>query len=737
MVYLSIHSSLCAVVLTTFSTSSGTGTTYNEFYSSAETKYLHQAPLSSQESQNLNLLLAFLLDSPEFRPLTLSIILPEFRSNAADVLLRYSAENPILVYKVRARDLSLEATWMERSHLTWAFFVKDVFSLNIFIYWQPKLWQSSNQYLIFFNGRTTTVAWRDIFRNLWNKYSVYRAVIVSTEDNFDCLVRYAPFEVHDNEFGGVHKLCLTNNVTVPKFFEYCDDSSSRHLAESKNAEVEFLNETKQSSPETYDDDASRYSAELNNVDKVLLLNETTRLFEIFHDMNNYPLEVVVFKSLLMGIAYDDKTGLRLRKVDAEVLYSLEGATKSKFHVKVMRIAEFRRIVDPFDLSLRDIESGRAEMVITGFFVKAYPLHPNFRFTAAVYEDKLCFLAPDSGLVPKAYMPFLPFEKNLWALLAIYNVGITLLWCFTKYLNLAFKRRSIQPTRALSSSDTGTRPLEQLECKGSWTNQLRKRSKRSKGRFNPPTEPLQPPQVPRYVSLFFDFVELFCYPLQNGDSPAQRALLIGTLFFGLIVNGVYQSSLVSSLSKPFHYPQLNTLEDVVDSGKILFTKYANLKNVFQDDMAVDRALLRKIRVVNETKSTKYMVAYENMIAITRYFSMVLGNYAFHDKDGNPLLHVVDECPMNYRVSYVLRSQSPYMERVNFVLLRLKEAGLFSVWFENITYPLTIVKMRSLRRDDTAIKLTLDHYSLTFLLLFVGLLVSTFIFLGEVYVTRRKR
>ncbi|XP_054010934.1 uncharacterized protein LOC128893751 [Hylaeus anthracinus] len=702
MVYLSIHLSLCAVVLTTFSTSSGTGTTYNELYSSTETKYLHQASLSSQKSQNLNLLLAFLLDSPEFRPLTLSIILPEFRSNEVDVLLRYSAENPILVYKIRARDLSLEATWMERSHLTWVFFVKDVFSLNIFIYWQPKLWQSSNQYLIFFNGRTTTVAWRDIFRNLWNKYSVYRAVIVSTEDNFDCLVRYAPFEVHDNEFGGVHKLCLTNNVT-----------------------------TKQSSPETYDDDTSRYSTELNNVDKVLLLNETTRLFEIFHDMNNYPLEVVVFKSLLMDIAYDDKTGLRLRKVDAEVLYSLEGATKSKFHMKVMRTAEFRRIVDPFDLSLRDIESGRAEMVITGFFVKAYPLHPNFRFTAAVYEDKLCFLAPDSGLVPKAYMPFLPFEKNLWALLAIYNVGITLLWCFMKYLNLAFKRRSIQPTRALSSSDKETKPLEQLECKGSWTNQLRK------GHFNPPTEPLQPPQIPRYVSLFFDFVELFCYPLQNGDSPAQRALLIGTLFFGLIVNGVYQSSLVSSLSKPFHYPQLNTLEDVVDSGKILFTKYANLKNVFQDDMPVDRALLRKIRVVNETKSTKYMVAYENMIAITRYFSMVLGNYAFHDKDGNPLLHVVDECPMNYRVSYVLRSQSPYMERVNFVLLRLKEAGLFSVWFENITYPLTIVKMRSLRRDDTAIKLTLDHYSLTFLLLFVGLLVSTFIFLGEVYVTRRKR
>ncbi|XP_076638212.1 uncharacterized protein LOC143350184 [Colletes latitarsis] len=646
-----VHLALvCIAFLTKSSSSLENGSIYRRYHPSI------------QKTQNLKQILEFIHESPEFRPPRMSIILPEFRSSIVDVVLNYIGQRETEVYKIRARDLTWKFTSIDKTRLTWTIFVRDLYTLNIFVHWQPKLWRSCNQYLIFFSGSEVKISWNDIFKNLWQKYGVYRAVIVPIQDDFNCLFRYAPFEIHDDDFGGVHKLC----------------SKKSPSERSKN---------------------------------VLFLDKNTRLFENFYNLNSYPLNVVAFESLLMGVAYDDKKRLKLSKMDSQVLYALEGSMRSKFHVKARRAIDFGLASDPFDQSLKEIESGRAEMVATGFFVKFYTQHHHFRFTSALYEDKVCFLAPDSGLVPKAYMPFMPFEKDLWALLAVYNVGIVLLWCLMNYANRSLQRRPIHSSTTRRSSTRRPGSLKD--------------------------SPLEPPEVPGYLLTLFRFFELFCYPLQIGDTPAQKALLVGALFFGLIINGVYQSCLVSSFNKPFHYSQLHTLEDVLDSGKMLFTKYANLKSVFLDDIPLDRMLEQRIHVVNNTKSTKGMVAFENMIAVSRYFSMVLGDYAYYDEEGNPLLHVVDECPMNYRVSYVLRSNSPYEERVNFVLDRLKEAGLLTFWFDNMTYPLKIVKMKKLRQNDRTIQLTLEHYSLAFLLLFVGLLGSAIMFLVEVYTARRAK
>ncbi|XP_076234962.1 uncharacterized protein LOC143179551 [Calliopsis andreniformis] len=623
-------------------------------------------PLTNHQGQTLKLMLTFINESPEFRPLTLSIVLPEFQSGLVDFLLRYITENSIETY-ISSKDLSLKDIWKDRI-LTWTFVIDDVHTLNIFIYWQQKLWKTCNQYLIVFTKKGVTVPWRNIFQQLWTKYRVYRVVVLSVQDNFRCLIRYMPFDGSQNDFGSVHKLCVD-------------------------------------------------------------------LFENFQNLNNYPVNINVFESLFMNVSYDSQKTLKLAKVDANVVYALEKAMKAKFHIKAMRKPDFRRY-DPFDLSLRDIESGNAEMVVTGFFVKTYDKHHEFQFTCAVYEDRLCFLSPDSGLVPKAYMPFLPFEKNLWVLLIVYNILITSLWCFLKYSSQLLRYQPKKLSRDSESKSQGNMQkyslLNQLEI----SHQVCRRNTSLSSTML--TRKPGPPEIPQYLQRLFYFLEVFCYPFETGDSPSEKALLIGTLFFGLIVNGLYQSCLVSSLSKPFHYPQLHTVEDVLDSGKQLITKYANLKSVFLDESPLDRKLSQKIQLINSSKRTKDMVAFEDKIAISRYFSMVLGATSYYDKEGNSLLWVVDECPMMYRVSYVLQSQSPYRERVNFILLRLREAGLFTFWFQNMTYTLKIVDMRrKLKAEKRTIKLTLDHYSLTFLLLFGGLFGSTLVFFGELYVMRKAR
>ncbi|XP_076284340.1 uncharacterized protein LOC143210929 [Lasioglossum baleicum] len=690
------------------------------------------------EAENLKTILNFINESPEFGPLTLSVILPEFRSSFVDVLLKYASDTTIErsrsmfpIYKVRSRDLSSASAWMNRSHITWIIFVKDLYSLYVYTYWQPGLWKSSNQYLIFITSRRVVESWRNLLKKLWTKYRVYRAIIIPLNDDFECLVTFKPFEVYGEEFGDVERFCLQKN------------------------------------PEVLEDDQMAVFKSTEERQKIL--HENSRLFESFRNLNNHPLNVIVFESLLMGYSYDEQHRLRLSEVDGDVVYSLEKALKCKFHVTFMRKLDFL-MEDPFDKSLKEIESGNVEIVITGFFVKLYTRHTQFQFTSSMYEDKLCFLSPDSGLVPKAYMPFMPFEKDVWAVLMVYNVLISLLWYCLRYASLMFRRtkvvevgepnlqaamsssqirpglgsnqlkRCLQKLEAGSSKDLGPgeRPPEvvQSQIGSSSFNHFKRHLKELNGSSVTLEPRKRPPEVPQRLLMFSHFVEILCYPLQKGQTPAQRSLLVGTLFFGLIVNGVYQSCLVSSLSKPFHYPQLQTLEDVIDSGKILITKYANLKTAFLDDTPIGMKFDRMIHVISSRKKTKDMVAFEKKIAITRYYTMLIGDFAYYDKDGNPLIYVVDECPMNYRVSYVLRSQSPYAERVNFVLLRLNEAGLPTFWFENSIYKKKIIKTRTkLKNEERKIILTLNHYSLTFLLLLVGLISATIIFVAEVYVARR--
>ncbi|XP_076480587.1 uncharacterized protein LOC117154984 [Bombus vancouverensis nearcticus] len=678
MLYSTYLIPLGVLLLLKSSTSAEHSRNHDKFYSSIESK-----PLSSQETDNLRLVLNFIRQSPEFHPLTFSVILPEFQSSFIEFLLSYIGQNSIEAYKVRARDLSLKATWMSRLRLTWIFVVQDLSSFNIFVYWQWNLWKAGNQYLIIFTGKVVTTLWTEAFTNLWRKYDVHRIVVV--DDDFRCLTRYMPLEKRsNNDFGRVYKSCLKNR-----------------------------------------------------------LNRDTRLFENFQNLNHYPLNVLVFESLLMNVSYDTRNRLELSKPDANVAFALEKAMRATFRIKAMRKVDF--MDDPFATSLTDIETRNVDMVITGFFVKVYSKFRKFQFTCAMYEDKLCFVSPDSGLVPKAYMPFLPFQKSLWFLLIAYNITVTFLWWLAKHISESLRRqyKCANPSRRLEINRSTRKPQARYLSKSGIKNYFLIKEHRSSDVSNYK----EPPEIPRYIKRPIIFIEHLTYPFQTSEIPAQRALLLGTLFFALILNGLYQSVLVSSLSKPFHYPQLHNLEDVVDSGKIVITKYANLKNVFLDDSELDAMLVQRIRVINTQRSTKDIVAYEDKIAITRYYTLELGDSDYFDKEGNPLLNLVDECPMNYRVSYVSRLHSPYAEKVDFVLLRLREAGLLNFWFDDMLYRIKIakIKKRRLNEDMAAMKswmsgrirLSLDHYLLTFLLLFVGLFGSTVMFFVELYIAKRSR
>ncbi|XP_011702654.1 PREDICTED: uncharacterized protein LOC105458802 [Wasmannia auropunctata] len=436
-------------------------------------------------------------------------------------------------------------------------------------------------------------------------------------------------------------------------------------------------------------------------------------FDVSDNLNGYPIRVVVFPSLMMEITHDEGTkSSRFSRLDANVMSLLERAMGAQFRINVFHIVNSTDgdYGDPFHRALQYIEYGESEIIITSFFIRRYKdEYRKYEFTASIYEDKLCLIAPTADFVPKSYMPIMSFASNLWVALAVYNILVSVLWFLIKYYSMSFRRQKAVLL-----------PLAR-------TTEEYVLSRRS-------AADLPPPRVHPYVSSCFDLIETSCYPLREdgaagagGSTTAQRALLIGTLFFGLIVTGLYQSCLMSSLSDPFHYPELNTLEDVASSNLTIITKYYNLKeNTFTENTTLDNKLRSKTKVFVSEESTYDVVAFgRRTIAISRYASVKLNDMSsYYDVDGNELLHIVEECPTTYLLSYVMRLHSPYRERINELLLRMQEAGLVRLWYERMAYPYYVAEQkRKMDKSERKIKLTMEHYSLTFVGLTIGLLSCT--------------
>lgn len=608
----------------------------------------------STENENLKIILNYVRSKEEFYPSVFSLVSSDVQSNFIDLVSKYLASESIVSYKITMNDLSQKYTWQNRIDLTWIFIIDNINVLK-FMREQNYIWKATNQYLVIITA--PLILSRDIFQTIWKTYSVYKIGFISIQDDFRCLRRYFPFERNQqNEYGVVRKICLTNRT--------------------------------------------------NNID----------LYTNFENLNGYPIRVIVFRSLMMDVMFDkDTRTYEYKGLDADVMFLLEKSIGAEFRINVVSI-NFTKSngEDPFHDSLGYIEDNNAEIIITSFFIHQYHEYQKYEFTASVYEDKLCLIAPTAGFIPKSYMPIMPFASDLWTALAIYNVLVSVLWFFIKYYSGSFRRQ-----------EAVLLPLTRTEFV------LPRRSNLS-------------PEIHPHVTSCFDLVETSCYPLKENGGPvtiSQRALLIGTLFFGLIIVDLYQSYLVSGLSNPFHYPELNTLEDVANSNLTIVTRYYNLKeNIFTENTTLDKKLRSRIEIINPDQSINDLVAFDKkVIALTRYASVKLNDYSnYYDADGNELLHLVEEYPTTYLLSYVMSLYSPYRERINGLLLRMQEVGLINLWYENMAYPTYVAEQkRKVDKKERKIQLNMEHYSLTFVGLSIGLFFCTVIFLAELYFAKKSQ
>ncbi|XP_018405579.1 PREDICTED: uncharacterized protein LOC108781948 [Cyphomyrmex costatus] len=456
------------------------------------------------------------------------------------------------------------------------------------------------------------------------------------------------------------------------------------------------------------------------VRKICLMDQkdNVELYANLENLNGYPIHVIMFPFLTKNITpydYTTRTNNNVQnfgKLDSKAMYLLAQAMGTEFNITVLpSVNSFNGSYDPFYDALKYIEDGESDIIIISFFVHQYKGYRRYEFTVSLYEDKVCLIAPTAGFVPKSYMPIMSFTSNLWMVFAIYNILVSVLWLLIKYYSVSFRR---QKAVVLPLART-------TEYVFSRRSDL-------------------PPKIHPYISSCFNLVETSCYPLKekDGSTTAQRVFLVGTLFFGLIVTSLYQGCLVTSLSDPFHYSELNTLKEIASSNFTIVTKYNNLKeNTFSGNTTLDKKLRSKVKLLVSKKRTYDSVALKKMIGIVRHSMVNLDDMSqYYDEDGNELLHLVEECPTTFMLSFVMKLHSPYRERINGLLLRMQQMGFVCLWYEQVAYPSYVAQQkRKMIKSERKIKLTMEHYSLTFVGLTIGLLSCIAVFFAEIYFAKR--
>jgi hypothetical protein len=363
----------------------------------------------------------------------------------------------------------------------------------------------------------------------------------------------------------------------------------------------------------------------------------------------------------------------------------------------------------FTGAIGDIVYGRADISMNCMFVKMYG-SDKILFTHSAYSDKVCVIVPKANRISK----WLTILQRVDSTVALGVLGLYIInACFYFLINQA--RSSFESN--LPKSKTG------------WSE---------------------------------TFIEMF-RPFVSSPFPripmaiSQRIFLASCILTGLVLTSAVQSILVTAMTKPYYYPDIDTLEDLDVSGLSIYTKAPSLidtfgsaqinstASTFDINSTMDR-LSRRVKVAVGRINLWSVASTERNVAVlarkTHEYGLPLNKYRAND--GSFLLHVVTECPRHYLLGYLVPRGSPYLPYFNQGIARLVEAGIVEHW-KKITPPSTerydafdktnLTEIAQVNTENPKV-FSLKDLQLAFYILVVGLSVSIVIFLFEMISIKKK-
>lgn len=219
--------------------------------------------------------------------------------------------------------------------------------------------------------------------------------------------------------------------------------------------------------------------------------------------------------------------------------------------------------------------------------------------------------------------------------------------------------------------------------------------------------------------------------------SKRLLILTCLFFNMTITSVFQGNLVISYTKTVFYKDLDSLEDIDESGLLVSTC---MTDIFGPNVTGVRKSLESKRVKTMTERSINRVAYKRdccALERKRDAEFSIESY-FVSEEGTPLLHITAACDLNYPVAYAVVKGFPFATSFNKVLAGFVEGGFIDKWNEDITFSITVRNRmkRSNRINAVAANkvIGIREMQAAFYILSVGLFLSFCVFVAEVFVNK---
>lgn len=274
-------------------------------------------------------------------------------------------------------------------------------------------------------------------------------------------------------------------------------------------------------------------------------------------------------------------------------------------------------------ALGAIAAGTAEISGNGIYVKDYR-SDDLEFLAPYTSVSICFVAPKAAAIPQWKLVFSCFALRCWLSLIALAVLLSVLWSLFE--------RSFGPFYLIQILVSGSRRR-----------------------------------------------------LPSRDS--RRLLVLACLYFNMIIGSVFQGNLVKSFTKAAYYKDLDTLEDIDESGLRISTC---ISDIFGRSLGGARKNLEARRVKTlEMKSIQRAAYRRDCCAVERKKdAQFLIESVYVAPDGTPLLHITEACDMSYPVAHVVKKGFPLAEVFDGIIVRFVEAGFVDKWNSDVTDSITM-------------------------------------------------
>lgn len=347
----------------------------------------------------------------------------------------------------------------------------------------------------------------------------------------------------------------------------------------------------------------------------------------------------------------------------------------------------------FTGSLGDILYDRADISLNSRFVKEYGTK-DIEYTFPVGFDNLCIVVPKAERLPKWLAFFRVFPLHVYLALVCVYVGSCIISHILQKLYSFFM--PVNKDTSLISTFIEMLPL--------------------------------------FLSLSFARITL---------SRSQKVFVITCLVFGMITTSLFQGKLVTVLSKPDYYPDVNTLEELDASGLVIATGSINLiENTFSaEESALVKHLSNKVTYFSTKEGVAdYVAKHKDTAALTRLSNAIYNVLIYRNSDGTLLLHIVREFPRTYSLAYIVPKGSPFLFRINHIITQLVESGIVDKWSKDTYFNMTAFQRSENNGSDSLKVFSMEDLLVAFLILACGLLSSAITFFVELTVQRvasRKR